>query len=112
MGGQGGCDRRIERFIGKFTKQKIQGGGVGLGGGGGVRMDVNQELKFFWKIQKTIGGGGGGGWVHGGSGLGGQDGCERRIEVFVKIKKKNVFFFFGGGGGRGGGGRVGGSGWM
>ena len=44
----------------------------------------------------------------GGSGLGGQDGCERRIEVFVKIKKK--IFFFWGGGGRGG--RVGGSGWM
>ena len=33
----------------------------------------------------------------GGSGLGGQDGCERRIEVFVKIKKK-IFFFWGGGG--------------
>ena len=46
----------------------------------------------------------------GGSGLGGQDGCERRIEVFVKIKKKNIFFFLGGGGGVGG--RVGGSGWM
>ena len=46
-----------------------------------------------------------------GSGLGGQDGCERRIEVFVKIKKKKIFFL-GGGGGVGGGGRVGGSGWM
>ena len=46
----------------------------------------------------------------GGPGWGGQDGCERRIEVFVKIKKKFFFFFFGGGGG--GGGRVGGSGWM
>ena len=42
----------------------------------------------------------------GGSGLGGQDGCERRIEVFVKIKKK---LFFLGGGGSGG---SGGSGWM
>ena len=40
----------------------------------------------------------------GGSGLGGQDGCERRIEVFVKIQKKNFFFFFGGGGVGGGGG--------
>ena len=40
----------------------------------------------------------------GGSGLGGQDGCERRIEVFVKIKKKKW-----GGGGGGSGGR---SGWM
>ena len=36
----------------------------------------------------------------GGSGLGGQDGCERRIEVFVKIKKK-IFFFGGGGSGWG-----------
>ena len=39
-----------------------------------------------------------------GVGLGGQSGCERRIEVFVKIQKK--YIFFGGGGGRGeGGGR-------
>ena len=36
-------------------------------------------------------------WGGGGSGLGGQDGCEGRIEVFVKIKKKKL----GGGGGRG-----------
>ena len=32
----------------------------------------------------------------------GQGGCERRIEVFVKIQKKNYFFFWGGGGVRGG----------
>ena len=39
---------------------------------------------------------------------GGQGGCERRYEVFVKIQKKKM------GGGRGVGerGRVGGSGWM
>ena len=43
-----------------------------------------------------------------GSGLGGQGGCERRIEVFVKIQKKK--FLGGGGGGGGGGGSVGGSG--
>ena len=30
--------------------------------------------------------------------MGGQGGCERRIEVFVKIQKKKIFFFFGGGG--------------
>ena len=30
-------------------------------------------------------------------GGGGQGGCERRIEVFMKIQKKN--FFWGGGGG-------------
>ena len=50
-------------------------------------------------------GGGEGGSMEG-SGLGGQDGCERRIEVFVKIKK-NIFLSGGGGGGR-----EGGSGWM
>ena len=45
---------------------------------------------------------------------GGQGGCERRIEVFVKIQKKK-FFFGGGGGGVGSGGDQvwggGGSGW-
>ena len=41
----------------------------------------------------------------GGVGLGGQGGCERRIEVFVKIQKKIIFFFFGGGGGVGLGGQ-------
>ena len=41
-------------------------------------------------------------------GGGGQGGCERRIEVFVKIKKKKIFR--GGGSGGGGGGR--GSEWM
>ena len=45
-----------------------------------------------------MGGGGGGG----GSGSGDQGGCERRIEVFVKIQKKKNF---GGGGGEEGGGR-------
>ena len=41
-----------------------------------------------------------------GLGGGGQGGCERRIEVFVKIQKKKFFFFFLGGGVRwGGGGR-------
>ena len=53
------------------------------------------------------------GLVEGG---GGQGGCERRIEVFVKIEKYYFFFYFFFGGVRGGGeGRVvggGGSGWM
>ena len=108
-GGQGGCERRTEVFV-KIQNFFFGGGGLG----GGVRVDVNQELKFFGKFKKKKLGGEG--WVHGGSGgwgggggwvrLGGQDGCERRIEVFVKIKKK-LFFFWGGGGGRvgGGGGR-------
>ena len=45
--------------------------------------------------------------MRGGSGWGGQGGCERRIEVFVKIPKKNLGV--GGMGESGGGG--GGLGW-
>ena len=32
-------------------------------------------------------------------GGGGQGGCERRIEVFVKIQNKQKYFFLGGGAG-------------
>ena len=50
MGGQGGCERRIEVFV-KIQKKKFWGGGWGRGGGrvrgGGVRVDVNEELKFL-----------------------------------------------------------------
>ena len=108
-GCQGGCERRIE-VSGKIHKKKIrgegggEGGRVGGGGGGVVRVDV--------KVMLGVGGQVGVGLV------GGQGGCERKIEVFVKIKKKK----FGGGGGAkggrvcrdagggggGGGGRVGG----
>ena len=49
----------------------------------------------------------GGGWSGGGgSGLGSQDGCERRIEVFSENSKKKKIW--GGGGGGGPGGQVGG----
>ena len=58
LGGQGGCDRRIEKFLGKFTKKNFRGGSVG---GGGVRVDVNEELKFLCKFKKKKMGGGGGG---------------------------------------------------
>ena len=53
---------------------------------------------FFWGGRV-----GGGGWGQGeGLGWGGQGGCERRIEVFVKIQKTKTFFFWGGwGSGRG-----------
>ena len=56
------------------------------------------QKKIFW----------GGGWSGGGGGgVGvGQSGCERRIEVFVKIQKRKYFFW--GGGGRWGGGVGGG----
>ena len=73
------------------------GGGGGVGGG--VRVDVIEELNF---LGKKIVGGGGGGW-----GLRrGQGGCDRRIEFFGKIPKKKL----GSGGGDqvGGGNRVGG----
>ena len=43
--------------------------------------------------------------------VGGQGGCERRIEVFVKNSKIFIYFFLGGrGSGRGG--SCWGSGWM
>ena len=62
-GGQGGCESRIEVFV-QIQKKKIffwGGGGGGRGersGGGrgrvgGVRVDVNQELKFFGKFKKN-----------------------------------------------------------
>ena len=62
-GGRGGCERRTEVFV-KIQKKNIffWGGGIGLGGGG-VRVDVNQELKFFGKIGGGEGGSmGGPGW--------------------------------------------------
>ena len=54
LGGQGGCERRIEVFVKIQKKNFWGGGGGGVGGsvGGswsswGVRVDVNEELKFF-----------------------------------------------------------------
>ena len=45
LGGHGGCERRIEVFV---KIQKKLGGGSGLGGRvWGVRVDVNEELKFL-----------------------------------------------------------------
>ena len=50
MGGQSGCERRIEIFV-KIQKKKFLGGGDEIDGGGGVgggvRVDVKEELKFL-----------------------------------------------------------------
>ena len=46
-GGQGRCDRRIE-VLGKIHQKKFGGGGGRFGlGGGGVRVDVNEKLNFL-----------------------------------------------------------------
>ena len=57
----------------------------------GVRVDVNEELKFFENSKKKLGGGLGSGRGVG-SGWGGQGRCEQRSEVFVKIQKKYIYF--------------------
>ena len=52
LGSQGGCERRIEVFV-KIQKKNFWGGGGvggsvgGSGSGWGVRVDVNEELKFL-----------------------------------------------------------------
>ena len=56
-------------------------------------MKIQKKIFFFFFF--FFGGGSGGGF-----GLGGQGGCERRIEVCVRIQKKI------------GGVGLGGSGWM
>ena len=66
---------------------------VGSGGGGcrvrgsgwGVRVDVNEELKFLGKFTKQIWGmfgRGGGGWVWGYQGR-----CNREVNFLRKFKK-------------------------
>ena len=46
LGGQDGCERRIEVFVKIQKKYFFWGGGSG-GRDGGVRVDVNEELKFL-----------------------------------------------------------------
>ena len=105
MGGQVGCERRIEVFV------KIQnifffgeGGGVGschvVGGGEGCQGGCERRNEVFVKIQKKkkkkkLGGGGGGRVGRGGV----------RVDV-----KKEIKFLWGWGGrsSRGGGGGQGG----
>ena len=79
--------------------------------GGECRIVTPTKLQSQNLFKESTGGGGVG--LGGGGGGGGQDGCERRIKVFVKIKKKLLFFIWGGGGscqGGGGGGGGGGQG--
>ena len=66
-------------------------------GVGSAEMSHLQNCSLKIYLKRALGGGGR-------LGGGGQDGCERRIKVFVKIKKKINFFFFFGGGVRWGGG--------
>ena len=82
LGGQGGCERRIEVFV-KIQK-KLGRGGLGGGRWGGVGLRGGQggcdrRIEDFAKIKK---------------------------------KKNFFFFLGGGGGGRVGGEGGGGSGWM
>ena len=79
LGGQVGCERRIEDFV-KIKKIKLGGGGglgrvgawVWLGGQGGCE----RRIEVFLKIQKKntifffLGGGGRGGSGRGGGGVG------------------------------------------
>ena len=67
------------KFFVKIQKKKnwgVGGGVVGLGGGGGVRVDVIEELKFLGNFTKNQfrGGRGGVGSVRGGGGGGGGGG--------------------------------------
>ena len=94
------------KFLEKIKKKWEGVGGSGRGGRvGGVRVNVNKELKFLGKFTKKIGGegrerrglGGGSGWtgvrvdVNAMLGVGvdvGYGGCEPRIEGIVQCTKR------------------------
>ena len=66
MGGQDGCERRIEVFL----KIKKGGGGGGSGGQGGTKnLNFCENSKHFFGGSGRVGSGRG-------VGLGDQDGCE------------------------------------
>ena len=50
-GGQSGCDRRSEAIVKIKKKYLFSFGGsdLGVGLGGGGRVDKNGEVKFFWR---------------------------------------------------------------
>ena len=71
----------------KIQKKNWGGWWAGWVGGGGVRLDVNEELMFICENSKKKNLGGGGRSCWGGGGVVWKGGCERRIEVFEKIHK-------------------------
>ena len=57
----------LKSFWENSQKKNFRGGGGSRLGGGGVRVDVNEELKFSCKFKKKMGGSGGiRGWGWGG----------------------------------------------
>ena len=68
VGGQGGCERRIEVFVKIKRRNNLGGRGRGRVGGGG-QGGCDRRIEVFWKIhKKKFGGGrfrGGGGRVRG-----------------------------------------------
>ena len=87
------------KFLRKLKKNKtffFLGGGGRVGGSGWM---WTKNWSFCEKLKKQIGGGGQGCSGLGGGGGGGQGGCERRIEVLVKIQNEKNWE--GGGSGRG-----------
>ena len=90
--------RNICRYITKQTRidvyetlspqQMLVHKGGKIKNWGGECRDVTPTKSLPQNIFKESTGGGGGGG--GGSGWGGQDGCKRRIKVFVKIQKTRV----------------------
>ena len=87
MGGQSGCERRIEVFV-KIQKKKFGGwGGVGVGLGG--QSGCERRIEVFVKIQKKdfFFGGGVGGVRWGGGSVGGSgSGWGVRVDVNEELK--------------------------
>ena len=61
------------------------GGGGWVRGGGEVKVDVNDELKFLGKFTKKIGGGGGRGSVEKGVRWGSRVGGGFRVDVSAML---------------------------
>ena len=79
---QGRCERRIEVF------EKIQKKNSGLGGGGG-RVDVNEELKFLWRYMNKFLGGRGVRRIWSGVGLGIRVDVNEELKFLRKFTKKS-----------------------